>query len=44
MFRYENDNTAGNDFFDTKQSKLTFLVDYPGKKQATQDHLYWIEK
>lgn len=41
MLRYENDNTAGNDFFETKESKLTVLVDYP--KKTSQAMLMWIK-
>jgi hypothetical protein len=42
ILRYENDNTAGDYFFDTRQSRLTFLVDYPNK--PNQDHLYWLKR
>jgi hypothetical protein len=42
MLRYENDNTKGDRFFDTKASKLTLMVDYPSKN-VTQDGLMWIK-
>jgi len=42
MLEYENDNTKGDYFFDTRQSRLTFLVDYPNK--ATQEDLMWIKQ
>lgn len=41
MLRYENDNTEGDAFFDSSQSRLTFMVDYPNS--PSQEDLMWIK-
>ena len=41
LLRYENDNTAGDAFFDAKESRLTFMAEYPAK--PTQEDLLWIQ-